>query len=203
MLLSAFFICGLYENVREAWCWQANRLAQCKTLSSDSGKSIYLTLRHFSCESGAWWTFVQSIASKNVYILLAKDFFFVSFHLTNSPSAMGFNATCPPIFLCSDWETYWNRYWLVQLLTAESVTGSLFWKGLYKRQHTTVLSIVQRAIGAYENLSLNSSNHQMYLPIRILSWKELKHCITCWKETRRNKQLVQSLAINILLRNPN
>ncbi len=157
-VIICFFICGRYENVREAWCWQANRLAQCKTQSSDSGKSIYLALSHFSCENGALWTFVQSITSKNVYILLAKDFLVVSFHLSNSPSAMGFNATCPPIFLCSDWETYWIRYWLVQLLTAESVTGSLFWNPIFKRQHTTVLRIVQRAIVTDENLPLISSN---------------------------------------------
>ncbi len=168
MLLSAFFICGLYENVREAWCWQASRLAQCNTLTSDSNKSINLALSHFSCENGACWTFVRRITSENLYILLKKDFFFVSLHLNNSPLSIGLNATCPPIFLCSDWETYWIRYWLVQLLTAESVTWSLFWSGIFKSQHTTVLRIVQRAIATYKNLPVISSNHQMYLPINIL-----------------------------------
>ncbi len=162
------FICGCYDSVHDACCWQANWLVLCKTLSSGSGQSIYLAHSHFICENSAWWTVVQSITSKNLYIILAKDFLLVWFHLNNSSSAIGFNANCPTMFLCSDWETYWIPYWLVQPLTFEPVTWSLFWNGLFKTQHATVLRIVQRAIGTYENLPLNSSNHQMYLPISTL-----------------------------------
>ncbi len=49
----------------------------------------YLALSHFVCKTAALRTAAQSITSKNSYKILASGFLFVSFHLNNSPFAIG------------------------------------------------------------------------------------------------------------------
>ncbi len=50
---------------------------------------IFLVLSHFICKTAALRTAAQSMTSKNLYKILANGFLFVSFHLNNSPFAIG------------------------------------------------------------------------------------------------------------------
>ncbi len=71
------------------------------------GQSIYPVLSHFICKIAALRTAAQSITSKNVYKILANGFLFVSFHLNNSPFAIGLFANWSTVFLHSDWGIYY------------------------------------------------------------------------------------------------
>ncbi len=89
---------GCYDSVYDACFWRANRLANGKPLSSDSGQSIYLALSHFICKSAALPTAAQSITSMDVYKTVANGFLFVSFTLTTLLSQSDYLPTDLPLF---------------------------------------------------------------------------------------------------------
>ncbi len=63
---------------------------------------VALALIHFICKTAALRTAAQSITSKNLYKILANGFLFVSFHLNNSPLAIGLFPNLYTVFLHSD-----------------------------------------------------------------------------------------------------